>query len=86
LLWKERRICVLKSKKTEVLRKEHDIATTGHPRRRKMYKTLRQGFYWIGMKREIEKYAQTCEECQKDKTLKRRKAGLLQPLTVPSRV
>jgi hypothetical protein len=38
------------------------------------------------MKREIEKYAQICESCQKNKVLKRRKGGLLQPLAVSSRV
>jgi hypothetical protein len=36
------------------------------------------------MKRKIERYVQTCEECQKNKTLKRRKVELLQPLAVPS--
>jgi Integrase zinc binding domain len=77
LLWKEGRICVPRSKIEEVLREGHDIATAGHPGGRKMYKALRQGFYWIGMKKEIERYVQTCEECQKNKTLKRRKTGLL---------
>jgi hypothetical protein len=38
------------------------------------------------MKREIEKYAQTCKSCQKNKMLKRRKSGLLQSLVVLSRV
>jgi Integrase zinc binding domain len=45
MLWKEKRICVLKSKRLEVLKKSYDTATTGHPGREKMYKTLRQGFY-----------------------------------------
>jgi Integrase zinc binding domain len=51
-----------------------------------MYKTLRQGFYWLEMKREIEKYTQTCKSCQKNKALKKRKGGLLQSLAVSSRV
>jgi Integrase zinc binding domain len=68
-----------------VLREGHDIATVGHPRGRKIYKVLRQSFYWIGMKREIERYVQTCEECQKNKTLKRKKARLLQSLVMSSR-
>jgi Integrase zinc binding domain len=45
LLWKEGRICVLRSKRLEVLREDHDTATAGHPGERKMYKVLRQGFY-----------------------------------------
>jgi hypothetical protein len=45
LLWKKGRICVPKSKKAEVLRKGYDIATADHPKGRKMYKMLRQGFY-----------------------------------------
>jgi hypothetical protein len=45
LLWKKERLCIPKSKKIEVLRKEYDIVTAGHPGGRKMYKTLRQDFY-----------------------------------------
>jgi hypothetical protein len=41
LLWKEGRIYVLRSKRSEVLRKGHDIATVGHSGGRKMYTTLR---------------------------------------------
>jgi Integrase zinc binding domain len=63
LLWKEERICVPRSKRSEVLREGHDTATVEHPSGRKMYKVLRQGFYWTGMKRDIERYTQTCESC-----------------------
>jgi Integrase zinc binding domain len=76
---------VPKSKRLEVLKKGHNTVTTEHLGGGKMYKALRQDFYWSGMKREIEKYAQTCKSCQKNKALKKRKNGLLQPLTVPSR-
>jgi Integrase zinc binding domain len=67
-----------------VLREGYDTATAGHPSGRKMNKVLRQGFYWTGMKRDIERYTQTCESCQKNKALKKRKGGLLQPLAIPS--
>jgi Integrase zinc binding domain len=86
LLWEEERICVLRGKRLEVLREGHDTETAGHPGGRKMYKALRQGFYWTGMKRDIERYTQTCESCQKNKALKKKKRGLLQPLAIPSRV
>jgi Integrase zinc binding domain len=39
-----------------MLREGHDTATTGHSGGRKMYKVLRQGFYWTGIKRDIERY------------------------------
>jgi Integrase zinc binding domain len=74
---KRRKKCIPKSKRLEVLKKDHNTATVGHLGGGKMYKVLRQGFYWLEMKREIEKYAQTCESCQKNKVLKRRKDGLL---------
>jgi hypothetical protein len=41
LLWKEKRICVSRSKRLEVLREDHDTAIAEHPSGRKMYKTLR---------------------------------------------
>jgi Integrase zinc binding domain len=53
LLWKEERICVPRGKRLEVLREGYDTVTAGYPGGRKMYKTLRQGFYWIEMKRDI---------------------------------
>jgi RNase H-like domain found in reverse transcriptase len=45
LLWKEGRICVPRSKRSEVLREGHNTATVGHLGGRKMYKALKQGFY-----------------------------------------
>jgi Integrase zinc binding domain len=75
---------MLRSKRLEVLREGHNTATAGHSDGRKMYKVLRQGFYWTGMKKDIERYTQTCESCQKNKTLKKKKRRLLQPLVVSS--
>jgi uncharacterized protein with von Willebrand factor type A (vWA) domain len=54
---------VPRSKRLEVLREGYDTVTARHPGRRKMYKALRQEFYWTGMKKDIERYAQTCESC-----------------------
>jgi Integrase zinc binding domain len=56
-----------KSKRLEVLKKDHNTVTVGYPGGGKMYKVLRQGFYWLEIKREIEKYAQTCESCKRIK-------------------
>jgi hypothetical protein len=39
-----------------VLRKEYDMMTVGYSEERKIYKVLRQGFYWLEIKREIERY------------------------------
>ena len=36
------------------------------------------------MKREVERYAKTCDTCQKNKTLNEKKAGLLNPMPVPN--
>jgi hypothetical protein len=35
-----------------------------------MYKALRQEFYWIGMKREIERYTRLVKSARKTRHLK----------------
>jgi Integrase zinc binding domain len=47
---------VPKSKRLEVLKEGHDTVTTGYPKRGKMYKVLRQDFYWSEIERNRKIY------------------------------
>jgi len=49
----------------------------------KMYRDLRQHFWWHGMKREIARFVSKCPVCQQVKIEHQRTAGLLQPLPIP---
>jgi hypothetical protein len=62
-----------------------DPQWAGHPGRERMVALLSQTYYWPKMEDDIELYVRTCLVCQHDKTLRQRKAGLLQPLPIPEK-
>ena len=71
--------------KAEILKEAHITSYTIHPRGTKMYRDLRETFWWNNMKREIAQYVAQCLVCQKVKMEHQRPAGLLQPLPIPER-
>ena len=48
-----------------------------------MYKDLKEGFWWPGMKKDVEKFMEKCLVCQKIKVEHQRPAGELQPIEIP---
>ena len=43
----------------------HDSPLQGHPRRTRLYDTLRLQFYWPGMYRDVDEYVTNCNSCAK---------------------
>ena len=64
------RLCVPNDEtlKLKILSDAHDLPIAGHPVYIKTYHTLRQRFFWHGMKRDILIYVACCLSCQKIKT------------------
>ena len=54
-----------------------------HPGSSKMYHTLNDHQWWLGMKREIADFVSKCLICQQVKPVRQKTAGLLQPLPIP---
>ncbi|WCJ29454.1 Transposon Tf2-6 polyprotein [Euphorbia peplus] len=70
----------------KLLMKEcHDTLWTGHPGWHRMLALLQQHYYWPRMEDDVREYTKTCLICQQDKVERKKAAGLLQPLPVPSR-
>ena len=61
----------------------HSSAYVMHPGSTKMYKTLKDHYWWRGMKREIAEFVSKCLTCQQIKIEHQKPAGLLQPLSIP---
>ena len=61
----------------------HSSAYVMHPGSTKMYRTLRDHYWWRGMKTEIAEFVSRCLTCQQIKAEHQKPAGLLQPLPVP---
>jgi hypothetical protein len=87
ILWFNERIVVPKDHqlRKQILDEAHLSKFSMHPGSTKMYQDLRQNFWWTRMKREIAKYVLECDICQRVKASHLKTAGVLQPLTIPSR-
>src|SRR5262249_8818718 len=67
----------------DLLAEAHRSRYTIHPGTTKMFRNLRQFFWWPGMKRDIAAYVSRCLVCQQVKAEHRRPSGLLQEMDIP---
>jgi Reverse transcriptase (RNA-dependent DNA polymerase)./Integrase core domain. len=66
----------------DLFRLAHD--TMGHFGADKSYATLRDGYYWPNMRRDLESaYVPACMECQRNKSSTQKPQGPLHPLPIP---
>jgi hypothetical protein len=84
-IWFKSRICVpdVGDLRKTILREAHDSAYSIHPGSTKMYKDLKQRYWWYGMKRDVAAHVALCDMCHRVKAEHQKPAGLLQPLKVP---
>jgi hypothetical protein len=66
-----------------LMNEAHKSKFSIHPGATKMYRDLREGYWWPGMKREVAKYVEECLTCRKVKAEHQRPHGKLQPLEIP---
>ncbi|KAJ0081607.1 hypothetical protein Patl1_12146 [Pistacia atlantica] len=79
------RLCVPNAEelKREILEEAHSSAYAMHPGSTKLYRTLKEHYWWPGMKREVAEFVSRCLVCQQVKAEHQRPAGLSQPLPIP---
>jgi hypothetical protein len=68
----------------EILDEAHLSKFTIHPGSTKMYRDLKENFWWSNMKGEIAEYVSGCDTCQRIKASELKTAGQMQPLTIPA--
>ena len=71
---------------TEIILRHHDHVTAGHPGRAKTLEKIKESYVWEGMRKDIDRYVDNCEICQRTKPRRDKTFGLLNPLPVPSGV
>jgi hypothetical protein len=71
--------------KEKNLDEAHLSKFTIHPGSTKMYRNLRENFWWSNMKGEIAEYVSGCDTCQRIKASHLKTAGQMQPLFIPAR-
>jgi hypothetical protein len=86
VVWFGQRLVVPQNQdlKKEILDEAHLSKFTIHPRSTKMYRDLRENFWWSNMKGEIAEYASRCDTCQRIKASHLKTAGQMQPLSIPA--
>ena len=81
----QRKLVVPTSLHQQVLRECHDVPSVGHVGMRRMMEIVDRQFHWCKMRADVISYVKTCPTCQEMKSDNRQKAGLLQPLEIPTR-
>ncbi|CAI7854106.1 unnamed protein product [Closterium sp. NIES-54] len=66
-----------------LLEEFHDIPYTGHFGSNKTLAGIAKYYYWPGMAADVQQFVTSCDTCQRMKSSKQKKTGLLQPLLVP---
>nr|GFC05442.1 putative reverse transcriptase domain-containing protein [Tanacetum cinerariifolium]GFC08099.1 putative reverse transcriptase domain-containing protein [Tanacetum cinerariifolium] len=67
----------------KVMMEAHSSPFTVHTGSTKMYRDLKQYFWWNGMKQDVATFVSKCMTCQQVKIEHQRASGLLQPLEIP---
>jgi transposase InsO family protein len=70
--------------KVRILQQAHDSMEIGHPGQAKTLEIVRRNFYWPGMRAFINEYINSCDACQRNKSVHHAKYGLLHSLPVPT--
>ena len=69
--------------KRDIMEEAHSSAYAMHPGSTKMYRTLKEHYWWIGMKKEITSFVSRCLTCQQVKAEHQRPIGKKQLLPIP---
>ena len=87
LVLKEEKVYVPKDKelRAEVIWLHHDILAAGHGGRWKMVELVTRNYWWLGVTRNVGKYIEECDLCQRMKNRTEELAGKLKLSEVPEK-
>ncbi|KAA3486447.1 reverse transcriptase [Gossypium australe] len=79
------KVCMPKNEelRQRILQESHSSPYAMHPGGSKMYRDLREQFWWPGLKREVTEFVGKCLTCQQVKAEHQVPSGLLQPIRIP---
>jgi len=87
LVLKEGRVYVPKDEKlrVEIIQLHHDMPIAGHKGQWKMVELVTRNYWWPGVTKEVKRYVEGCDQCQRMKNRVEMLAGKLRPNQVPER-
>jgi len=85
---KEGKVYVLKDEelRAEVIRLHHDVPAVGHGGRWKTVELVTRNYWWPGVTRDVGKYVEGCDLCQRMKNRVEELAGKLKLSEVPKKL
>ena len=77
-------MCVLdvKDLKKLIMKETHCSAYAMHPSSTKIYQTIKENYWWFGMKKDIVNFVSRCLVCQQVKAKHQKPPRTLQPLPI----
>jgi hypothetical protein len=69
--------------RARIISEYHDSAMAGHPGIQRTLEKVQRRFWWRSMALDVDRYVRTCDACQCHKASSLKKAGRLQPLSIP---
>jgi len=87
LVLKKGKVYVLKDEelRVEVIQLYHDVLAAGHEGRWKTVELVTRNYWWPGVTRDVEKYVEGCDLCQRMKNQMEEPAGKLKLSEVPTK-
>ena len=68
----------------DIIRLHHDTPLAGHPGRYKTHELITQNYWWPGIMKDIRKYVERFEKCQRAKPIRQKHQSVLHPHNIPS--
>jgi len=84
---KEGRVYVPKDEKlrVEIIRLHYDMPIAGHGGQWKTVELVTRNYWWPGIIKEVKRYVEGCDQCQRMKNRAEMLAGKLQPNQIPEK-
>ena len=88
LVLKEGRVYVPKNEKlrVEIIQLHHDTLIAGHGRQWKTVELVTRNYWWPGIMKEVKRYVEGCDQCQRMKNKAEMPAGKLRPNQIPEKL
>ena len=87
IIYKEEKVYVPKDEKlrAEIIRLHHNMPIGGHRGQWKTVELVTRNFWWPGVTKEVKRYVEGCDACQRNKNCTEQPAGKLIPNSILER-
>ena len=87
IMYKEGKVYVPKDEKlrVEIIRLHYDTPIGGHGGQWKMVELVTRNFWWPGITKEVKRYVEGCDACQRNKNCTEQPVGKLMPNSIPEK-